>query len=122
MGTVNVDNGPVNKCSAVNGLNGDRTYASLSCCKSETYEFECITVYGEGTIGMSTAQCPDTYFMASCSGFAPWRSTNAWYINDTDVCISRDRDGTKQTWATAICCKVEEPTPMPTISPTTLPS
>ena len=80
------------QCTAQNGANNNGgTAANIGCCKSPTYQMECITRYGAPTPPLSQAQCPDGYFMAGCHGWSKW-APNAWFIWN-ERCYARGRYG-----------------------------
>ena len=82
----------------------DPTYAHGTCCQppinGNEMQIKCMMVVGErseNAFGSNSGQfssvtCPGNSFMASCSGHSYWRSTNAWYIGEDDICYARVSD------------------------------
>eukprot|EP01084_Bolivina_argentea_P069716 126797_1 len=93
-------------CTAQNGVDGGGVKASLSCCSSPNYPLKCITRFGKASTLISAVDCPYGYFMASCSGWNEYKTTNAWYIQN-DICYVRSRKSNTNTYSSAICCKFE---------------
>lgn len=99
------------KCNAFNGIDGNGVYADARCCEytNNDYRLECGYIVGKksGTSDddLSIISCPNGYFMAGCSGYSPWKSAEAWYIDDNDRCITRNMINGQGVYSIGTCCK-----------------
>ena len=134
-------------CTARKGWQSGGVKATLSCCKSPTYDLSCVTRWGDFDTNtfVSKVSCSDGYQMTGCSAesahmVAKLRMRllfssvfiqtamlcivySAWYISDDDECIARSEESSP-VYAVAICCRLdtEAPTAQPTEDPTSAPS
>ena len=117
-------------CTAVHGANNDVSIGNKQCCKSPTYDFECVLRYSiESFESYAGVSCGDGYTLVGCSGWGDYNSQQSAWTRTGDECGVRtnDRD-TKPVYAIAICCRLEtnspttDPTPAPTTDPTPAPT
>ena len=120
------------QCTAVHGTGGQRTIGNKQCCKSPSYDFNCVLRYSDVSIhfqqtgttySKASVSCGTGYEMTGCSGWGLYRSLNGYYISNQNTCVARSYNG-NWVYAIGICCKLEtdEPTPDPSPAPTPAPT
>ena len=114
-------------CVAVHGTtNIERTIGNKQCCKSPSYEFNCVLRYSDESTGSNPSQasvsCNTGYVMTGCSGWGLYNTLNGHWINN-NICWARSYS-TYSVYAIAICCKLgtDSPTPAPSDQPTDPPT
>ena len=117
-------------CTAVHGFSGGRTIGNKQCCKSPSYDFNCVVRYSEESTGngpsYAAVTCDTGYVMTGCSGWSLFPDLNGHWI-DSNTCWARSYS-TYSVYAIAICCKLEtesptkHPSPAPSEQPTDSPT
>ena len=129
-------------CTAVHGKEeseGTRTIGDKQCCKSPSYNFNCVIRYSASSLdaGSSSLEaqvsCDTGYVMTGCSGWGSYNRLRAYWISAGDTTIDKCWARSQRFWndadsysiyAIATCCKLEfkSPSDQPTASPTNEPT